>query len=100
MASIQLFYFFYFFFLPQIAAILHDENKSATGREDSVDVNCEGMWGNTPLIAAAQYGHLEVARLLVEKFGADVRRANRCGATALLFACAEVHRGPYHPCST
>jgi len=38
--------------------------------------------GNTALAIAAQRGHLNVVKRLIEK-GADVRKANRQGKTAL-----------------
>jgi ankyrin repeat protein len=46
------------------------------------------MWGNSPAILAAQYGHAELLRLLIDK-GADVAGSNDGGATVLLFACLE-----------
>lgn len=53
------------------------------------DVNEKGMWGNTPLIVACQYGHQDTALMLLEYTGVDVKHVNENGATALLFACLE-----------
>ena len=53
-----------------------------------VDLNVRGMWGNTPLLVAAQYNHSEVAKLLIQ-VGADVTVVNDSGATALLYCCLE-----------
>lgn len=47
-----------------------------------------GMWGNTPLLIAAQYSHTIVALALIE-YGADVCVQNERNATPLLYACAE-----------
>lgn len=52
------------------------------------DVDERGMWGNTPLLVATQYGHPEVALALI-KGGAKACLENERRATALHFSCAE-----------
>lgn len=56
----------------------------------AADPNTEmrGMWGNTPLIIAAQYGMLEAAMLLLSA-NADAKVVSDRGAGALLWACVE-----------
>ena len=44
----------------------------------------------TPLLAACKFGHVDVARLLIEK-GADVGQAKNNGATPLLVSCFNGH---------
>jgi ankyrin repeat protein len=48
-------------------------------------VNSENMEGYTPLHRAAQFGHLEIMDMLLER-GADVNRQDVLGATALHYA--------------
>jgi ankyrin repeat protein len=54
-----------------------------------VDLNMKGMWSNTPLIAACQYNHPEIALYLLQFPALDLGHSNEHGATALLFACLE-----------
>lgn len=54
-----------------------------------IDVNVKGMWSNTPLIVACQYGHESIALFLLENDKIDVNHTNDNGATALLYACIE-----------
>ena len=56
--------------------------------DPSADVNCKGMWDNTPLICACQYKHAAVALALIEA-GADVNAVNEKGNTALLHCAVE-----------
>lgn len=71
-----------------------DEGRGPTGstalpgNPSGVDIDEMGMWGNTPLLVATQYGNAEIALALVEN-GADVRALNERGATPLLYACVE-----------
>mmetsp|Transcript_38851 Transcript_38851/g.51192 ORF Transcript_38851/g.51192 Transcript_38851/m.51192 type:complete len:648 (+) Transcript_38851:379-2322(+) len=66
------------------------DNQSLPAEEDlwEVDLNARGMWSNTPLILACQYGHAEIAALLLEA-GADFQLENEKGARALLYCCIE-----------
>ncbi|HIG23126.1 ankyrin repeat domain-containing protein, partial [Henriciella sp.] len=43
--------------------------------EKGVDINAKGLFGDTPLHIAAQFGHTEIAELLIAK-GADVNADN------------------------
>ena len=54
----------------------------------STDLNERGMWGNTPLLVATQYGHPQVALALI-RGGANGCLANERQATALHYSCAE-----------
>ncbi|CAN0122875.1 unnamed protein product, partial [Discosporangium mesarthrocarpum] len=58
------------------------------GSGSLLNVNERGVWGNTPLIVAAQYGRTEVGLALLSH-GADPCLTNERGASPLLFACAE-----------
>jgi len=49
------------------------------------NVKTADKWGKTPLMDAANWGHIEVVKLLVEA-GADVERKSNEGQTALDFA--------------
>ena len=46
--------------------------------------------GRTPLYAACEHGHVDAARLLLDK-GAEVDRANENGLTPLMLACYKGH---------
>lgn len=51
---------------------------------------CLGMWSSTPLIIACQYGHREIALLLLDYSSVAVAaHLNEKGASALLYACLE-----------
>lgn len=52
------------------------------------DVNKRGMWDNTPLISACEYGHVDVALFLVAN-GAEVDAVNEHGCSPLLHAAME-----------
>jgi len=54
--------------------------------EDDSIVHARDVFGNTPLMIAAQNNHIHIAELLVMK-GADVDARNTKGNTALHFAC-------------
>lgn len=56
---------------------------------EGTDVNIKGMWSNTPLVVACQYGHSSIAQLLLQQPDVDLNHSNDNGATALLFACME-----------
>lgn len=53
------------------------------------NVNMTGMWGNTPLIAACQYGHESICNLLLGCESIDVNVKNEKGAAAILYASME-----------
>ena len=56
------------------------------------DLEAKGGWGKrTPLHSAAQFGHKEIAELLIVK-GADVNMKNRFGWTPLAFAAERSHK--------
>ena len=46
--------------------------------------------GATPLLIACENGHVDAARLLLDK-GVDINRADKYGATPLLAACSKGH---------
>jgi ankyrin repeat protein len=51
---------------------------------------CLGMWSSTPLIIACQYGHREIALLLLDHSSVAVAaHLNEKGASALLYACLD-----------
>jgi len=54
-----------------------------------IDINTKGMWGNTPLIIACQYGHEAIALEILKQPSVVVNYSNEKGATALLYACLE-----------
>jgi ankyrin repeat protein len=56
--------------------------------EDAGGVNHRGVWGNTPLICACQYGSSAVALLLLDS-GANVGVINEHGCSALHHAALE-----------
>ena len=47
--------------------------------EAGIDVNARGMWENTALICACQYGMTDVALLLIGTHGCDVNAKNEKG---------------------
>ena len=76
-------------------------SAAAAGRIDSVrfllahgsDINIQNKWGMTPLMEASSYGHLEMARALLDA-GADpnaISQGFEAGATALSVSAAQKH---------
>ncbi len=63
--------------LPEVVELLIKNN---------VDLNTKNLWGDTPLMVAAEYGFTEIVTLLVEN-GADIHSKN-VENTALSRACA------------
>ena len=53
------------------------------------NVNSVGMWDNTPLICACQYGFAEIAGILMDDTSCDVNVMNEKGCTALHHAAIE-----------
>lgn len=46
------------------------------------DLNRQNKWGETPLMVAAKFGHIETAKLFVESYGADLLAENKEGHNA------------------
>ena len=61
------------------------EQHLQTYLQNGGDINIQDQWGNTALIWASYWGHLEIVQLLVEK-GADVDIQDNWGNTALIIA--------------
>ena len=57
-----------------------------------VDLNAAGITGNTPLMWAAYAGQLEVVKMMIRDYGADPKRKNNEGETALMIAANQGHR--------
>ena len=57
--------------------------------QKNADVNA-GKDGGTPLYLAASHGHLDIVRILVDRF-ANVDAANGTGATPLYIAAQKGH---------
>ena len=53
--------------------------------DEGADVNAQGNDGATSLIAASQWGHPEIAQLLIKE-GADVNAQAKNGQTVLMSA--------------
>jgi ankyrin repeat protein len=66
----------------------------ATGKFDKDEPNLGGL---TPLMDAAHRGHVDVATMLVDEFGADAAAEDRSGLTALSYAKARVKRDAEKP---
>ena len=60
-------------------------------------VNMQNHDGFTPLILASQMGHLEVVKLLMEKYFADDTYENAFGCTSLILASQVVSYLDTHP---
>lgn len=80
---------------PLLQAGAHVEAATLGSRIRSYPVSTSGLVdveGVTPLIAAAEMGHFQVVRLLVDA-GADVDRSDSSGFTALMGAARSGHAG-------
>ncbi len=55
--------------------------------ENRADIEAKDNYGNTPLISASAYGHVEVVKFLIES-GADIEAKNNYGNTSLNRASA------------
>ena len=73
-----------------IKAIKVNDVNTVEEMLQSPDCNLElqGMWDNTPLLAACMYGHSEVALKLIQR-NANVLARNEHGATALHYSAVE-----------
>ena len=73
-----------------IKAIKVNDVNTVEEMLQSADCNLElqGMWDNTPLLAACMYGHSEVALKLIQR-NANVLARNEHGATALHYSAVE-----------
>ncbi|TFK17184.1 hypothetical protein FA15DRAFT_605593 [Coprinopsis marcescibilis] len=54
-----------------------------------LDINAPASDGSTPLMLAADFGHVETVRVLLNVEGIDVALGDRSGYTALMFAATE-----------
>lgn len=77
---------------PEILKALYDINIQKANELilQGADVNASGQFGNTPLTVAAQNGHTDTVKLLIDH-GANVNAQNGLGETALLLAAANGH---------
>ncbi|KAF6238464.1 hypothetical protein HO173_003431 [Letharia columbiana] len=57
-------------------------------KRDGLEIDSKEVFGRTPLLLAAQWGHEDVVRLLIEK-GADIDSKDRRGRTSLSEAAGE-----------
>lgn len=57
-------------------------------KENGVDLGQSDEYGNTPLLWAACYGHLDVVIWLLKQGQSEVTKANKLGNTALLLAAS------------
>lgn len=74
----------------EVTAAATDAVSNNTISPPPADLNERGMWDNTPLLVAAQYGHTDIALALLKR-GADARAENDRRATALHYSTAEGH---------
>ena len=68
--------------------MLLDTTGKEAGRQD-VNPDARGMWGNTALIVATQFGHCALAIRLVHEWGSDPSLSNDKHVTAMLLASVE-----------
>jgi ankyrin repeat protein len=66
-----------------------DPDAVRAALDQGANVNARGMWDNTPLICACQYGFADVASVLLLKDSCDVNAVNEKGCTALHHAAIE-----------
>jgi ankyrin repeat protein len=59
--------------------------RSAISQNPEIVNTVDDSWSSSPLMMAAQAGHLELVELLIEA-GANVNAQNDCNSTALMFA--------------
>ena len=68
--------------------MLLDTTGKKAGRQD-VNPDARGMWGNTALIVATQFGHYDLAIRLVHEWGSDPSLSNDKNVTTMLLASVE-----------
>jgi hypothetical protein len=61
------------------------------GKDLGADVNRKVNNGSIPLHIAAQIGHLDLVRFLVDELGVDVNEATEDGSTPLMIAAEYLH---------
>ena len=66
-----------------------DPNAVQAALDQGANINARGMWDNTPLICACQYGFSDVANVLLLAGSCDVNAVNEKGCTALHHAAIE-----------
>lgn len=74
------------------AVLAGDEARVKELLAEGEDANALGEQGRTPLMAAAQAGHAEIARVLLEA-GGEPMLTDELGETALMIAAAHGHVG-------
>lgn len=72
--------------IPKIRALYEEYYKSAESSPPGYDINEPNSYGWTPLHMAVRTGNLDVVRLLVEEYGADVNALSKYGGTPLFWS--------------
>jgi uncharacterized protein len=66
-------------------AAMEGNTKEVSKLLSDFDIDYSGRAGNSPLMWASEYGHVETVKYLLEN-GADVNKTNVWGQTSLMFA--------------
>ncbi|VAW56573.1 hypothetical protein MNBD_GAMMA07-560 [hydrothermal vent metagenome] len=72
------------------AIIKHQTNMIKTLLRVGVDLNLKNIEGTTPLMAAAEYGENDIAKILIEN-GANIKAQNNISETAYDIAMKHKH---------